>query len=318
MRTPPLTPPPADRPQKTSGAATASLILGIFSCGLSCLTGIPAIILGVIGLNGINRSDKATSGPRLTGQGLAIAGIVLGGMNMLVAPTLIALLLPAVQSAREAAHRTGCSFNVRGFAQGMLVAESVHRIIPAAIVDGDGKPLLSWRVAILPYLEQDELYRQFHLDEPWDSEHNLKLLPLMPSMYVCPSSGLDPGVGKTTYLAAAGPGMALSSPSAKARGSGGVVLSGVPGSAISDGWSKTVLILEVPPEDAVPWTKPQDFDAAPAEAAARLFAGANHQGGIHMAVFGDTHVAQLTEDLDPAVLASLLTRAGGESLMLDE
>lgn len=316
MRPPPHL--PTGRPQKTSGAATASLILGIFSCGLSCLTGIPAIIFGVIGLNRISSSDRASAGPRLTGQGLAIAGIILGGINMLVAPVLVGLMLPAVQAAREAARRTECLFNVRGFAQGMLVAESVHRVIPAAIVDGDGRPLLSWRVAILPYTEEGALYNEFHLDEPWDSEHNLKLLPRMPSMYVCPSSGLDPGVGKTTYLAAAGPGMALSSPAAKAGGPGGVLLSGVPGNAISDGWSKTVLILEVPPEDAVPWTKPQDFDVAPAEAAARLFTNASHQGGIHMVVFGDTHVAMLTPDVDTTVLAAILTRAGGESVTLDD
>ncbi len=54
---------------------------------------------------------------------------------------------------------------------------------PAATYDKEGKPLLSWRVALLPYLRHEKLYEQFHLDEPWDSEHNIKLLPQMPLAY---------------------------------------------------------------------------------------------------------------------------------------
>ena len=57
---------------------------------------------------------------------------------------------------------------------------------PAAIKDKAGKPLLSWRVAILPYLEQAALYNKFHLDEPWDSPHNKALIASMPAVYACP------------------------------------------------------------------------------------------------------------------------------------
>ncbi len=55
-----------------------------------------------------------------------------------------------------------------------------HKRFPTDIVDADGKPLLSWRVAILPYLEQQGLYNQLHLDEPWDSDHNRQVLSSMP------------------------------------------------------------------------------------------------------------------------------------------
>ncbi|HEY7158442.1 MAG TPA: DUF1559 domain-containing protein, partial [Gemmataceae bacterium] len=51
---------------------------------------------------------------------------------------------------------------------------------PATIYDKDGKALLSWRVLLLPYLEQDDLFAQFHFDEPWDSKHNKPLLAKMP------------------------------------------------------------------------------------------------------------------------------------------
>lgn len=57
---------------------------------------------------------------------------------------------------------------------------------PAATFGKDGKPLLSWRVLILPYIDQQELYKEFHLDEPWDSAHNKKLLERMPKTYLIP------------------------------------------------------------------------------------------------------------------------------------
>jgi hypothetical protein len=75
---------------------------------------------------------------------------------------------------------------------------------PSDIRGKDGKPLLSWRVAILPFIEQDALYRAFKLDEPWDSEHNLKLLAQMPNVY---RVGIEPkGATHTYYQGFAGPG----------------------------------------------------------------------------------------------------------------
>ena len=75
----------------------------------------------------------------------------------------------------------------------------------AAIVDKKGKKLLSWRVQILPYIEQDNLYKQFKLDEPWDSEHNKKLIRQMPRIYMLPAApisyefGVDSDLGFYTY-----------------------------------------------------------------------------------------------------------------------
>src|SRR5262249_57243764 len=70
-----------------------------------------------------------------------------------------------------------------------------HGQLPPAVVYGpDGTPLYSWRVLILPYIEEQDLYKQFHLDEPWDSPHNLTLLERMPSTYKAPGrkAGLMP------------------------------------------------------------------------------------------------------------------------------
>ena len=74
---------------------------------------------------------------------------------------------------------------------------AVHRKFPSNIRDKDGRPLLSWRVAILPYLEESKLYDEFHLDEAWDSDHNIQLLSKMPPIYSCPNLTLDK---QTVYL----------------------------------------------------------------------------------------------------------------------
>src|SRR5438477_2970944 len=101
---------------------------------------------------------------------------------------LIALLLPAVQSAREAARRAQCVHNLKQIGLAMHNYRSANDAFPMpAITDKNGKPLLSWRVAILPFIEQGELYNKFHTDEPWDSPHNKALLKEMPPTYLCPS-----------------------------------------------------------------------------------------------------------------------------------
>ncbi len=118
---------------------------------------------------------------------------------------------------------------------------------PAGITDKDGKPLLSWRVAILPYIEQDALYKEFHLDEPWDSAHNKKLIAKMPAVFRAPGS--KAAEGKTTYLLPVGKGAAFESATTKLR---------YPAS-ITDGTSNTILLVDAADDQAVTWTKPDDL-----------------------------------------------------------
>lgn len=122
----------------------------------------------------------------------------------------VALLLPAVQTvqaAREAALRTLAAANLRELGLAFhIYHETFRRFPPAAITDKQGKSLLSWRVAILPYIEHQELYEKFHLDEPWDSEHNIKLLNEMPAVLKNPNRN---ETQKTNYLAVTGKGTAF-------------------------------------------------------------------------------------------------------------
>src|SRR5947208_12647542 len=94
--------------------------------------------------------------------------------------------------------------NLKQIAIAMHIYHDQHQGLPtAAIYSADGKPLLSWRVLLLPYLEQDALYKQFHLDEPWDSAHNRKLLARVPPIYVAPG---EKETTDTHYLGFAGKG----------------------------------------------------------------------------------------------------------------
>ena len=165
----------------------------------------------------------------------------------------IGLLLPAVQQARHAARRSSSMNNCRQLGLALHNYEAVHnRFPPAHSVDENGKPLLSWRVHILPYLEQQALYEQFKLDEPWDSPHNIKLVDQMPMLFRCPAQALTDG--HTTYMAVVGPGSILNQePMADGK-------PGVRFSEITDGSSNTILLVQTNTELEVPWTAPQDFE----------------------------------------------------------
>jgi hypothetical protein len=173
---------------------------------------------------------------------------------------------------------------------------------PAICSKKDGKPLLSWRVILLPYVEQAQLYRQFKLDEPWDSEHNKKLLPLMPKIFAAGGSS-PPKPDSTHYQAVVGKGTVweLMPDAAAPLGAKGVGIT-----SISDGTSNTIILVEA--ADAVPWTKPEDVAFDP-QRTPRL--GGLFKGGFH-AAFADGRVSFLRQDADPAALRAAFTRNGGE------
>jgi hypothetical protein len=117
---------------------------------------------------------------------------------------------------------------------------------PYALPGKDGRPLLSWRVALLPFLEQGPLYRKFRLDEPWDSPHNKGLLPFMPRQLEAPGLPTDEP-GRTFYQVFVGPGAGFE------RDPPHTVRLG----QIGGGTSSTLMIAEA--GEPVPWTKPEDL-----------------------------------------------------------
>jgi hypothetical protein len=217
----------------------------------------------------------------------------------------VALLLPAVQAARVAARRNASINNLKQIMLAMHLHHDANKAFPApAIADEEGKPLLSWRVKILPFIEEGVLYEQFHLDEPWDSEHNKKLIPKMPSVYFNPSRSNDSD-GTTTYLLPTGPA-ALFKDAAK----------GVSMRQVTDGTSKTIAVVEAGEDRAVPWTKPEDLKIDPKQPFAGL-KGAR-AGGVFLAGFVDGHVQAISEAIDLETVSSLFTRDGGEVVQIPD
>jgi RNA polymerase sigma factor (sigma-70 family) len=166
---------------------------------------------------------------------------------------------------------------------------------PAAIYDKDGKALLSWRVLLLPYLGEEKLFKEFRLDEPWDSKHNQALLARMPKNYAPPVPGKTKEKGTTYYQVFTGKGTVFD-------GADGVSIR-----EIIDGTSLTVAIVEA--GAAVPWTKPADlpFDAKkPLPKLGGLF-----EHGFHAAT-ADGAVHWLRKDFDVPTMRAVITRNGGE------
>jgi prepilin-type processing-associated H-X9-DG protein len=202
------------------------------------------------------------------------------------------LLLPAVQAARDAARRMSSSNNMKQIMLAIYNFESAYRKFPERVTrDKAGAPLLSWRVAILPYIEQNNLYQQFHLDEPWDSPHNITLLERMPQTYANPQVEVAPGY--TVYLAPVGK-------------NAGWLDKNMRLSAITDGTSNTIALTEVAPHLAVPWTAPDDLDIDENPGTSWM-----SDRGANVGMF-DGSVRWLPAQLAEDVLRALMTINGGE------
>jgi len=151
------------------------------------------------------------------------------------------------EAAGENARRHKVRNDLRMIALAMHNYHDMYKSFPpGATVDKNGKPLLSWRVHILPFLEQNALYRKFKLDEPWDSEHNRKLVDQMPDIYAGFGSSLREG--KTSILGFAGSGGLFPKPGETVRIHD-----------VKDGTSNTIMCIAAPASQAVVWTKPDDL-----------------------------------------------------------
>jgi Protein of unknown function (DUF1559) len=170
--------------------------------------------------------------------------------------------------------------------------------LPSDVTDKDGKTLLSWRVLLLPYLDQAELYKQFKLDQPWDGEANKKLLAKMPAVFASPRVRLK-APGHTVYQGFAGPG-AIFEPGKQML---------FPAS-IPDGTSNTILAVEA--SVAFPWTKPADL---PFDDKKNLpdFGKAYAARPLAVLCDGSVRVLDLTK-VSAQTLKHAITRAGGEIL----
>ncbi len=193
--------------------------------------------------------------------------------------------------------------NMKQLGLAMHNYESANRTFPApAIIGKKGKPLLSWRVTVLPYVEQNNLYRQFKLDEAWDGEHNLKLLKdtPMPAVFALPGV-TKPGGTETHYRVFVGNGAAFEP------------LRGMKLPAdFPDGTSNTILIATA--ATSVPWTKPDELAFDPKGDMKKLLM---MDGDGSNLLFADGSAHFLRKSLAGENLLRLITRADGNVVNID-
>lgn len=184
----------------------------------------------------------------------AIVAIVFGVLlvvGVVIIGILAALLLPAIQHARGKAMEMQTRNQVKQIGIAVNSHEAMYGEFPAASIREakTDKPLLSWRVEMLRFMDEEYLYQEFHRDEPWNSPHNLQLIERMPEVYK--SLRFEDPPGHTRMLAVVGDRTILTDQRP------------VDISDVRDGLSNTVLFVQA--DRAVPWTKPEDiaFDALP-------------------------------------------------------
>lgn len=132
----------------------------------------------------------------------------------------------------------------------------------------------------------------------------------MPEIYVCPSSPIPPSEGITLYVAAAGPGMFFDAPEPIP----GTAMIGVPLSAIHDGTSKTILVLESGQNNGVPWTSPQEMTVDIDEAIDVLREAQTTHFVVRTMLFGDGSVRTMSQWIDATTLRALFTRDAGDAV----
>lgn len=205
-------------------------------------------------------------------------------------------LAASLGPARAAARRALSVSKIKQFAIAMFNYHDLHKHFPSAVIMGpDGKTPHSWRVEMLPFLGRKDLYDRYKMDEPWDSEHNRKLIAEGAELFGVPSDQPNEDCG---YFLLVGPGTAFdpSQPPPRIRD-------------IIDGTSKTLSIVEA--RRPIAWTKPEDVEFDPQGPLPKL--GGFFEGGYD-AGYLDGHVEFLPETLDEKTFRALVSRGGREPI----
>jgi hypothetical protein len=230
-----------------------------------------------------------------TGAGTIVI-IVLLAVVVLSCPCGIALLLPAVQAAREAARRSQSMNNMKQIGIALHNYHDTHNEFPPAIVaDANGQPLYSGRVLLLPYMEQAALYEQWDKSAAWDSPQNIALSQMVIVTFLDPSSPTPNNTAHTDYEFL--------------TGQGAIFEQGVKHSmsTITDGTANTIALVEARGSSAS-WAAPSSIDIN--QIGTALPQG-NHPGG-NLVLMADGSVKFISQSINPQVLRSLSTRNGGE------
>jgi prepilin-type processing-associated H-X9-DG protein len=255
--------------------------------------------------------DPFASGPpRKSSSGPVIAVVVVAALGALLVcgGALSFLLLPRMMSSMPVSGQAQCSNNLKQIGLAMHNYHDTYRCLPAAVLtDENDRPMRSWRVAILPFVEQAPLYNLYDFNEPWDGPNNGLLLGDFPMGYRCPQDNAS-GPFETSYVMIVGEG----------------TLGGLPNEEVSfakvlDGTSNTIIVIEVAGA-GIPWMEPRDMTVEEAvtfitDPAASQFQQV-HPGGVNV-LMADGSVRFLPNSIDPQVLRLLLTRNDGQPIPVE-
>jgi hypothetical protein len=224
--------------------------------------------------------------------------------------TVAGLLQPAIQQARFAVRKMSCTDKIRQIVIAIHVYHDVHDAFPPLYtVDKDGKPLHSWRVLLLPFLEQTALYDAIRHDEPWDSEHNKQFHDMILDVYRCPNNPNVAGKANCHYSVIAGEGFRPAVDATTRHWNNFA--------HITDGTSNTLAIIEV--KEPFCWMDPtadvtleQLLKGINAEGGR---AGSTHPGGCNIGLF-DASVRFLPLTIDTETLQNLAKPNSGKAITL--
>ena len=176
---------------------------------------------------------------------------------------------------------------------------------PAYIPDKNGRPMHSWRVLLLPYMEHKALYDLYRFNEPWDSPNNRRIADTAMRIYQCPSGSHAKDPFATDYMMVVGPHTISDGPhSRKVK-------------EITDGLHDTIMVVEVA-DSGVRWAEPKDlqFDQIDFKGDGSRWqgiGGSYHPGGFN-AAFCDGSVRFLSNSINPQLIRAMLTIDGGEQI----
>jgi len=213
-------------------------------------------------------------------------------------------LVLGYRSSQQATWGNQCATNLKTLAEalGKYAAEK-GTYPPVWTVDTEGKPFHSWRVLILPYLDEEELYNSIKLDESWDSPHNRQFHAKMPTVFRCPASRFA-NETTTTYSWIVGPNTCPPGPRT------------LKPSDVTDNPNSTIMLVER--KNSICWMRPEEITEENALKGINIERGigSDHQRGGANTAFFDATIRFIANNAPPNALKTLLSYNSGEEVPL--